>query len=89
MLEDERQHPSISLLQGLLALWIWEINYGAKTKAEVLLEQFYRFHNALGLSDLAVPAVTRAIPNETSTLRRMEEEQILSCTVWGFFCLEA
>ncbi|KAJ3453382.1 hypothetical protein MRS44_017629 [Fusarium solani] len=89
MLEDERKRPSISLLQGLLVLWIHEINYGVKAEAEVLLEQFYRFHDALGLSDLAVSPVNHAIPNETSTLRLMEEGQVLSCIVWGFFCLEA
>ncbi|KAI8710716.1 Amidohydro-rel domain-containing protein [Fusarium sp. LHS14.1] len=88
MLEGERKRPSVSLLQGLLVLWIYEINYGVKAEAQVLLEHFYSFHEALGLSDLAMPAVSHAIPNETSTLRLMEEGQVLSCIVWGVFCLE-
>ncbi|KAM5357655.1 hypothetical protein ACJZ2D_016043 [Fusarium nematophilum] len=89
MLRDEQQRPSIPLLQGLIVLWIYEVNYGVKAKAEALLDQFYYFHNVLGLSDLAMPAVDCAIPSQTSTSHLINEGQVLSYIVWGFFCLEA
>jgi hypothetical protein len=87
MLVDERQRPSITLLQGLTFLWIYEVNYGEKTQAISLLEDYYHFHNALGLSDLAMPTIDGIISSQAPHLIR--ERQVLSCIVWGFFCLEA
>src|SRR6478609_4652686 len=87
VLEDERQRPSITLLQGLTVLWIYEVNYGEKAQAISLLEEFYHFHSALGLSDLAMPAMDDTSPSQVS--RPMREWQVLSCIVWGFFCFEA
>jgi hypothetical protein len=87
MLRDERQRPSITLLQGLIVLWIYEVNYGEKAQAIALLEEFYYFHSALGLSDLAMPAIDGIFLSQAPRL--MREWQVLSCIVWGFFCLEA
>lgn len=87
MLEDERQRPSITLLQGLTVLWIYEVNYGEKTKAISLLEDFYHFHSALGLSDLTMQTIDGIFPSQAPGLIR--ERQALSCIVWGFFCMEA
>ncbi|KAK2684240.1 hypothetical protein QWA68_016942, partial [Fusarium oxysporum] len=86
VLEDERQRPSITLLQGLTVLWIYEVNYGEKAQAIALLEEFYHFHSALGLSDLAMPAMDDTTPSQLS--RPMREWQVFSCIVWGFFCFE-
>jgi hypothetical protein len=87
MLEDERQRPSITLLQGLTVLWICEVNYGEKKQAISLLEEFHHFHSTLGVSDLAMPTIDGILPSQAPRL--MRERQILSCIVWGFFCLEA
>lgn len=49
MLEDERKHPSITFVQGLAVLWIYQINYGDKSLAASILDNFYFFHSALRL----------------------------------------
>lgn len=87
MLEDERQHPSITLLQGLTVLWIYKVNYGEKIEAIALLEEFYHFHDTLGLSDLDMLTIHSMIPSQPLRLKR--ERQVLSLVIWGFFCLEA
>ncbi|KAJ3542275.1 hypothetical protein NM208_g4187 [Fusarium decemcellulare] len=87
MLRHERQHPSMTLLQGLIVLWIYEVNYGRKAQAIALLEEFYNTHSTLGLSDLTLPTMEGIFPSQASHSK--EEWQVLSCIVWGFFCLEA
>lgn len=87
ILADERQRPSITLLQGLISLWFYEVNYGKKAQAVTLLEDFYHFHHILGISDLVMPSMDDEISRHISPLKR--EWQALSCIVWGFFCLEA
>ena len=87
MLEGERQHPSIPLLQGLVALWVYEVNYGDTAQAAALLDEFYFFHDALRLSDLSIPANNSSTPSWDFQLAT--EWQIISCITWGFFYLDA
>ena len=87
MLEDERQRPSISLLQGLIGLWAYEANYGEADQATAFLDEFYFFHDILQLNDLSIPISDTSAFVRDSDLAT--EWHLTSCIVWAFYCLDA
>lgn len=76
ILEQDRV-PSIPLAQGLVLLWLYEANYSDQSRAAALLEEFYRIHEALEASKVAV----QDQPSDP-------EWQAVAFVSWGFFCLE-
>ncbi|KAF7563292.1 hypothetical protein G7046_g820 [Stylonectria norvegica] len=80
LLQVGRGTPSITLLQGLAMLWMYEANYGDKIRAEALQDELCGVHETLGLSHLEMT------PRPDTSDRHW---QALSFIVWGFFCLEA
>ncbi|KAL6695522.1 hypothetical protein J3F84DRAFT_374608 [Trichoderma pleuroticola] len=87
ILSNERQHPSITLVQGLALLWTYEVNYGNKVQAVALLDEFYYVHGNLGLSDIEIPGTDGAQAPQDPQLAA--EWQVISSIVWAIFCLEA
>ncbi|KAH6896644.1 hypothetical protein B0T10DRAFT_526067 [Thelonectria olida] len=80
MLEQDRLNTTIPLAQGLALLWIYEDNYGDQHRATAFLDEFYRVHDALGVSNVEDPA--------HDVNHSKMEWQALSFVSWGFFCLE-
>ena len=87
MLENERVNTSIPLAQGLALLWIYEVNHGRKAAAMALLEDFYRVHDDLAVSDTQIPAKIDTTSSQSSQSGR--DWQAVSYNIWGFFCLDA
>lgn len=80
LLETERNYQSITLLQGLALLWVYEGNCGNKSRAIDLLNELYRIHGCLGLSTITVPTGTRmADPNV------QRKWHAISSICWGFY----
>ena len=55
LLESERNYRSITLIQGLALLWVYEGNGGNKSPAVDLLKELYHIQGCLGLSTITVP----------------------------------
>lgn len=81
MLEGELHHQSITLVQGLAMLWIYEFNYGDKTRATALLEEFYNVHQALQLNAWTIP--------DKIGSQYLGCWQAASFIIWGLYVLDA
>lgn len=81
LLENELAHQSITLVQGLAILGTYEGNFGERTRALALLDEFHRAYDGLGLSDWQISNAPDAC--------YMDCWQAASYTIWGLFALEA
>lgn len=82
LLETERNYQSITLVQGLALLWVYEGNCGNKSRAVDLLNELYHVHECLGLSRTTIPTGTRMA--EPAAQRKWHA---ISCICWGFYSL--
>ena len=81
ILEGELQHQSITLVQGLSILWVYEFNHGDKMRATALLEEFYGVYKALNLGGWVIP--------DTIGAQYIGCWQAASYIIWGCFSLDA
>ena len=92
MLDEGRKHPSLSLLQGIVALWVYECNSGNNLGAAYLLEDIYHTYDTLGLNDLGISSQDAGEPTSTSTgdlIDARRDWKGTCCIVWELFFLDA
>jgi hypothetical protein len=85
MLSEARLHPTknITLAQGLVLLWVYEIDNGKGHQSITLLNDFYQVYDAV-VADFTKSHEAYDILNaDTRTYR-----EAMSFVIWGLFCLE-
>ncbi|KXJ90100.1 nitrate assimilation regulatory protein nirA [Microdochium bolleyi] len=78
----ENSHPSITLMQGLLAMFVYEGNLGSGEKALPYFMRAMDVYRALNIAN-AQPQRPGVAPE-----RLEREKQAISWCMWGFYCCE-
>lgn len=84
MLEDERSRPSITVLQGITLLWLYEGSVGDARQAERYMWEMVGLYFKLGLDRRAMPDVCPAWDS-----RMGRELQAISLIIWGLYSFNA
>ncbi|KAL8351361.1 hypothetical protein RB601_000602 [Gaeumannomyces tritici] len=84
ILEDERRRPSITMLQGITLLWLYEGSAGDARQAERYMWEMVDLYFQLGLHRRTEPD---NCPGWNSRMGR--ELQAISYIVWGIFSFNA
>jgi hypothetical protein len=81
--KDEKNRPSITLLQGQCAMFLYEGNvYGGSSSIEYFMGTVETYEA------LNVPEFLESRDPEISATRKRKEEEGLSWILWGVYCAE-
>ena len=80
--KDEKDRPSIPLLQGQFAMFLYEGNAGGSSSIDYFMGTVKTYE------DLNVPESLRFRDPEISATRKQMEEEGLSWILWGVYCAE-
>ena len=91
-LDLDRAQPTLALLQGMIALWMYEHLSGKSQSASQLLDELFSLHSQLETkgywNSLPVPISSYLNANAHSTTEQKREKQALSYASWGFYFLD-
>ncbi|KAI9148682.1 Nitrogen assimilation transcription factor nit-4 [Paramyrothecium foliicola] len=92
ILSTDRHQPTLALLQGIAALWMYNHLSGKSQIAGQLLDELFSLHSHLETKGLwhsqPVPISSSADNNARSTTENKRERQALSYASWGLYFLD-
>jgi hypothetical protein len=90
ILSLDRDQPTLALLQGITALWMYEHLSGKSQSASPLLHELFSLHSHLETKGYwhSQPISSGVNNNTRRTTENQREKQALSYASWGFYFLD-